>query len=366
MAQTLWACAAARLEAVELRGTHTRLQLLDFLARSGAASPMWSATTSDVEPDQQPPLGQRSLSYVNDSNSEEFVLSDGRKLGVAYYGATSGSAVIYLHGYPGCRLSGGAFFDAPGKKLGARIIAVERPGIGNSSPQPGRKLLDHANDIRELAEHLNLQSYGIIGVSGGGPYALACAYSLPEEKLKSVSIIGGIGPIDVGTKGMNWSNWLIFKGLLHFPAIIRWLQTRVVAQLNDLSNEKIVKLVHSRLSKKSNSWVSPDLMTLKDPEFLTMMLDFYREHYKQGVDGNMEDGRVLISDWGFRLKDIRSSIPIQLWYSKKDTNVPFRMGEAIASRLSSRPDFFVNEDETHLNLVLKCSADALERLLEKL
>ncbi|KAL0941367.1 alpha/beta hydrolase [Colletotrichum truncatum] len=316
--------------------------------------------------DQLPQSRQRNLSYANDTSSEEFILSDGRKLGVAYYGARSGSAVFYLHGYPGCRLSGGVFFDAPGKKLGARIIAVDRPGIGNSSPQPGRALLDFPNDIRELAEHLNLQSYGIIGVSGGGPYALACAYSLPEENLKSVSVIGGVAPIDVGMKGMNWGNWLTFIGLLYFPIIIRWLQIRVVTILNSMPNEKLVELVLSGLAKKSSRWISPDLETLKDPEFLTMVLDLYREHYKQGVDGYMEDGRVLTSNWGFRLETIHPSIPVQLWYSKKDTNVPFRMGEAIASRLSSRPDFHVDEDETHLNLVLKYNADALERLVQNI
>ncbi|TID00151.1 hypothetical protein CH35J_006217 [Colletotrichum higginsianum] len=367
MAHILRAWSAAVLRDIGLQSTNTRLRVVDLLARSGAVSPVWSENTSDAAPDQQPLLRQRNLSHVGDSGSEEFVLSDGRKLGVAYYGARNGHhAVFYLHGYPGCRLSGGAFFDAPGVRLGARIIAVERPGIGNSSPQPGRRMLDHADDIRELAEHLNLQSYGVIGVSGGGPYALACAYSLPEENLKGVSVIGGMGPIDVGTKGMNWGNWLTFKGLMYFPAIIRWLQTKVMAVLNSVSNEKMVELVRDGLSKKSYSWASPDLPTLRDPEVLTMMLDSYREHYKQGVDGHMEDGRVLTSDWGFRLEDMRSSIPIQLWYSKKDTNVPFRMGEAIASRLSSPPDFYVKEDETHLNLVLKYSADALERLLEKL
>lgn len=245
---------------------------------------------------------------------------------------------------------------------------MERPAIGISSPQPGRKALDHANDIRELAEHLNVKSYGIIGVSGGGPYALACAYSLPEEKLKSVSIIGGMGPIDIGTKGMKWSNWLIFKGFMYFPALVRWAQHRVISILRRLPNEKIVEMTNSRLSKLSYKWLSPNekaIGALKDPEFITLMLEFYREHYKQGVDGHMEEGRVLTSDLGFCVEDIRSSVPIQLWYGKQDTNVPLRMGEAIATRLSSRPDFYV-KDETHLSLVLRYSFDALERLLEKM
>jgi hypothetical protein len=231
MAQTLQACAAAGLKAVQLWGLYAWLHRIDFIVLSDASSPLPSAGTSDADPGQQSLQEWRKMAHsYAEAKSEEFVLSDGRKVGIAYYGAQSGPAVFHLHGFPGSRLSG-VFFDEPGKKLGARIIALERPAIGISSPQPGRNVLDHANDIREIAEHLNLQSSGIIGVSGGGPYALACAYSLPEENLKSLSIVGGMGPIDMDTKGMNWSNWLIFKGLMHLPAIVRWLQRNTVAVL---------------------------------------------------------------------------------------------------------------------------------------
>ncbi|KAJ6436047.1 hypothetical protein O9K51_11422 [Purpureocillium lavendulum] len=350
------------LKSIEVQGGTMQGRFFDYLIRYGAAAPM---TTPLNDCAQQPLLVPRILPTVSDAKSEEFVLSDNRKLGVAYFGAATGAPVFYLHGYPGCRLSG-AFFDAPGKKLGARIIAVDRPGIGNSSPQPGRVLLDLANDVRELAEQLNFRSYGIIGVSGGGPYALACAHSLPVENLKGVSIIGGMGPIELGTKGMSWGNWFTFTGLIYFPFIIRWLQNKVVRLLDKMTNEKLVEAVQGKLSDKSASWLGSDLMILKDPESFSTMLDLYREHFKQGVDGYMEDGYVLTRDWGFRLEDIPASIPIQLWYSRKDINVPLHMGEAIAARLRYPPDFYVEEDETHLNLVLKYSADALERLLEKM
>lgn len=367
--QTLRTYAEAGVKAVRLARLYSRLQLFDFISHSGGSSSFLPARESDAAPDQQYLHEQRDMFRLvhDESRSADFVLSDGRKIGFAYYGAQSGPTVFYLHGFPGCRLSG-VFFDGPGKKLGARIIAVERPAIGISSPQPGRKPLDHANDLRELAEHLNLESYGIIGLSGGAPYALACAYSLPEEKLKAVSIIGGMGPIDVGIKGMNFNNWLIFKGFMYFPAGIRWVQNKVATMLRSAPDERIVEVTKSRFSKQSYKWLSPnekDIGILRDPEFITLMLVFYREHYKQGVEGYMEEGRVLTSDLGFRVEDIRASLPIQLWYGRQDTNVPLRIGEEIATRLRSRPDLYV-KDETHLGLALKYSFDALERLLEKM
>ncbi|ETS77084.1 hypothetical protein PFICI_10958 [Pestalotiopsis fici W106-1] len=369
MAQDLRAYAPAWLQAIQQRASFLRQRCFDYISLLGSSLPILSTRRPDTDPDAHILQQRHPLLHANAESSEEYlVLSDGRKVGVAYYGAQSGPVVFYLHGFPGSRLSG-TFFDTPGKKLGARIIAVDRPGIGNSSPQPGRTIFNHANDVREIAELLGVESYGIIGVSGGGPYALACAYLLPKENLKAVSILAGMGPIDIGTRGMNWSNWFIFNGFMYFPFIIRWIQNKLVATLATVSNEKIVALVERQLSKPSNRqfmYTATDIAILRDPDFLSMMLNFYREHYKQGVDGHMEDGRVLTTNLGFRLQDIRPSLPIQMWYSKDDTNVPFRMARAMAERLSCPPQFHAISDETHLSLVLKYSADVLEHLLEKL
>jgi pimeloyl-ACP methyl ester carboxylesterase len=365
MEQTL-RTAVAGLKAVQLRVFTLPSQLFDSISRFGVSSPMLPVHPSDTDPGQHFSQEQHTtFDAKSGTSSEQFILPDGRKLGLAYYGALTGPTVFYLHGFPGCRLSG-ILFDSPGKALGARIIAVDRPGIGSSSPQPGREPLDHANDIRHLAEHLNIKSYGIIGVSGGGPYALACAYSLPEENLKSVAIIGGMGPIDIGLKGMNWSNWLLFKSFIYLPTLVRWLQNKVISVLSRISNEKIVELMKR---KKSYNWLGhseKEISDLRDPQILTMLLDCQREHFKQGVDGHMEEGRIFTSELGFPIEDIRSSLPIQLWYGRQDTNVPLRMGEAIAAHLSSSPDLHVIEDEAHLGLVVRYSFNALKCLLEKM
>lgn len=133
-------------------------------------------------------------------NSATVTLPDGRTLSYAQYGLLTGPAVFYLHGLPGSRLEG-ALFDAPAITPRARIISVERPGYGLSSPQPDRTILDHAKDIDYLARHLDLESYAVLGISGGGPYALACAAALPADRLKAVLLICGLGPPDLSKKG---------------------------------------------------------------------------------------------------------------------------------------------------------------------
>jgi hypothetical protein len=103
----------------------------------------------------------------NDS-SDTITLPDGRKLGYAQYGSKAGRAIFYLHGLPGSRIEAAAW-DELGLKLGARIIAADRPGIGWSSPHPGRTLLGHPEDLEYLAKHLELEEYRVLVRAIGYP-----------------------------------------------------------------------------------------------------------------------------------------------------------------------------------------------------
>ena len=96
-----------------------------------------------------------------EGTSAILTLPDGRKLGYSQYGSHAGRTVFYCHGLPGSRIEA-APFDAMATRLGARIIAVDRPGYGLSSPQPTRTILDHAKDIEHLAESLKVNNYGVL------------------------------------------------------------------------------------------------------------------------------------------------------------------------------------------------------------
>lgn len=103
----------------------------------------------------------KSRFRLDNDASATFTLPDGRKLGYAQYGSLTGRAFFFLHGLPGSRIEA-AWFEELCLKLGARIIGVDRPGIGWSSPHPGGTLLDHPKDIEQLAQHLELNSYGVL------------------------------------------------------------------------------------------------------------------------------------------------------------------------------------------------------------
>jgi hypothetical protein len=98
---------------------------------------------------------------LDNGTSNTVTLPDGRKLGYAQYGSLTGVPIFYLHGFPGSRIEASSLHDF-GLELGVRFISTDRPGIGWSSPHPGRTLTDFAKDLEYLADHLELEPYSVL------------------------------------------------------------------------------------------------------------------------------------------------------------------------------------------------------------
>ncbi|KAL5340158.1 alpha/beta-hydrolase [Aspergillus crustosus] len=304
------------------------------------------------------PRGHTGERFRTDNDSSDtMILPGGRTLGYAQYGLLTGKAVFYLHGLPGSHLEA-AGFDTLGLEIGARVIAVDRPGIGWSSPHPGRSLLDHAKDLDQLATHLQLDGYSVLGISGGGPYALSCAFTSPSDKLKCVSIVCGLGPPDIGMKGAGWVHRLGFPlGFRYAPlGLVRWFYKYEGSGRLDLTDEQRLKRLLQRPvgHEKDNDFMRTDWPRLS--------VQSTRECFKQGFEGVWQDGRLMCTDFGFRIEDIRPGLPVQLWYGKFDTSVPLNHGVQIAARLGERADLRV-VDETHASIVVNCMRDVFEALL---
>ena len=125
------------------------------------------ASTKDTQRTHRPPenttetLKPFTHLRLDDDSSDTVTLSDGRKLGYAQYGDLMGKPIFVFHGTPGSRIDG-AFFHDKALNTGARIICVDRPGIGWSSPHPNRKLMDHVDDVQQLAQSLGLREYAVL------------------------------------------------------------------------------------------------------------------------------------------------------------------------------------------------------------
>lgn len=264
-------------------------------------------------------------------------LSPSRKLSYAIFGSTSPTAhtVFFLHGWPGSRMEG-TFLDAAAQRHNVRLVALDRPGFGASTPDPRRTILSHARDIQHAAHHLGAERYGVLGVSGGGPYALACAAALPAEKLLVVSVVCGLGPADIEYWGMfpvNYLGWTLAAH--HLPLLTRWWFSREPAGRLDLGVRERLARHQAGFERARSGIPEKDVRILGDRDVKKAQISVAAAVHAQGSEWWQRDMTLLASDPGFRVENIRRDLVVLLRYGRLDGNVPLRHGEEVARRLWS-------------------------------
>ena len=250
-------------------------------------------------------------------------LRDGRRLGYLSCGDQSGLPVFYCHGFPGSRLEV-LLADEISATHSIRLIGVDRPGYGLSDAEPDRSLTSWASDIVELADRLNIARFHVLGVSGGGPYAAACAYKLPF-RLLSVGIACGLAPI--GTAGiLSGMNMINRFGLLLSARRPSLIETGLIPISVLVRNHPVIAWSFVALRSRQ-----PDRSFLRRGDIRSVMCMTFREAMRFGAAGAASDLRLYSGGWGFRLKDIRT--PVNLWHGEKDRIVPIAMGRRVAASI---------------------------------
>jgi pimeloyl-ACP methyl ester carboxylesterase len=247
-------------------------------------------------------------------------LRDGRTLGYAEYGAADGKPMFVFHGSPGCRLQV-RVAHAPALARGIRIVAPDRPGQGLSTRLPRREIADWPHDVRELADALGIGRFAVIGISGGGPYAAACAWALPE-RIARAGIISGVAP----TGGPHLAH-----GLRHPARVVSnlilgtpWLM-RCVMALGAAPSRWFPGHVFERARKLAPALDQP---ILRRPEIAAALSASLREAFRQGGQGVADELLLLARPWTFHLEEIR--VPVRLWHGEADGVVPVAMGRYLA------------------------------------
>ncbi len=247
-------------------------------------------------------------------------LPDGRKLAYAEYGDPQGIPVFFFHGFPGSRYDG-EYSEQVAAEMGIRLIAPDRPGMGYSDFQPKRRFSDWPADVCRLADFLELDQFGVLGYSGGGPHALACAYRIPE-RLTTVGVMAGVGPVTEpgALDGMLRNNIQIFTLSRQAP----WLLNLVYRWNMTADGEKLMRAGMPQMAK-------PDQAAMQETEVLCGMAKDYKEAFRQNPRGVVQEGALFACDWGFKLSDIQATV--YLWQGEEDTNVPPAMGRYQANHL---------------------------------
>lgn len=278
-------------------------------------------------------------------------LRDGRLLAYAEYGDPEGKPLLHFHGWAGSRLDFRSN-KSRARSLGARVIGIDRPGVGLSDFQPGRELLDWPDDVAELADALGIDRFAVSGWSLGGPYAAACAFKIPD-RLTSAGIIGGLAPLDRpgGLEGMSRLRRITAHLTRRVPCLVRPLvwQTSLLERANR----------RGTLRPPSFLIPKPDRALLSDATVRAQLAANKAEMFRRGNRGAHWDAVVVARRWGFRLQDVRASVHV--WHGEADHNAPVQMGRYYAGTIPNcRATYYPGEG--HLIFISRID-DILETLL---
>lgn len=278
------------------------------------------------------------------------LLPDRRTLGFAEFGPPNGKAVFWFHGTPGARRQIPPEARLAAEELGVRLIGIDRPGVGDSTPHLYPSLQDWAADIGKVADRLGIGRFGLIGLSGGGPYVLACAHAFPK-RVVAAAILGGVAP----TQGPDAAEGGLVAFATRFEPLFAHLHEPLGVMLTLL-----IWALRPVASPGFNLFVhfSPvgDQAVFERPEMKAMFIDDLLHGSRWGLRAPVYDVLLFSRPWGFRLRDIQ--VPIRFWHGDADHLVPLAHGQHQA-RLIRDASLSVRPGESHLG-----SLAAAEEILD--
>jgi pimeloyl-ACP methyl ester carboxylesterase len=261
---------------------------------------------------------------VKNLDDRTLELPDGRFLGFVEYGTPAGKPLLYFHGHPGARLEARFLADAA-SRVNVRLIGIDWP-----------------NDIAALAHSLGLDRFAVVGFSGGGPYALACAHAIPD-RLVSCGVVSGVGRTGfVRSFLAAWLPWLMLP----------------LARRRCFPNQEQAE---ETLTRFSDRWPEPDRVALEIPGVKELMAASLVEGLTQGARGAAYDGALLGRAWGFEPEQLDFPA-VYLWHGELDSQVPITDLRALAQRIRQAKPVFYPED-AHISTIVNHGGEIIESLL---
>ncbi|KAA1416751.1 alpha/beta hydrolase [Nocardioides humilatus] len=264
---------------------------------------------------------------------------DGRRLSFAEYGSHTGPAIVWMHGTPGARRQIPVDARTYAEEHGLRIIGIDRPGIGSSTPYLYPNVLDWTEDLALLLDALGIDTVRVIGLSGGGPYALAAGAALPD-RVVGVGVLGGVAP----TRGVDAVDGGPIQLAVRLAPLLA--ACRVPLGVGLTAAIRTVKpLAGAGLDLYARFQPPGDKNLLSRPEFKAMFLDDLLNGSRFQTSAPLSDLVLFTREWGFDLADVR--VPVRWWHGDADHIVPFRHGEHVVGRLPEAT-MSVIDGESHL------------------
>ena len=284
-----------------------------------------------------PPRAPRTLTPPR--VEAEITLPDGRRIGMADYGPADGTPVLWFHGTPGGRYQIPESLRRSLADSNSRVVVIERPGYGRSTPHGYRNARDFSDDIGHVADALGFERFGVAALSGGGPYALAVSHGHPD-RVVATAVLGGVVP-HVGPESLQGG---LVKAMAPLSGVARATSAPLGAAFGAVIRtiypfkEPLFKVVVSIFPEGDR-----EVFGIRDIQ--DMFLHDIKYAARAGLPGPALDLVQFTRDWGFSLADVR--VPVHFWQGDADPIVTIEQAEKMASAI---PDstFNVRPGESHL------------------
>ena len=248
----------------------------------------------------------------------EVIISDGRRLAYREIGDPAGTPVVHFHGAPSCRNSLDYLHD-DFAELGFRVITPDRPGYGDSTPQPGRALEKWPNDVAHLADAIDIDQFLVIGLSSGGPYTVATCAALPDRVIGGIVVASVTDPSIPGTT----------EGL---PEVERTAMAQPDEDATiDWCVEQFGQDGGRFYDHEPFEWAEPDVAFLEDETKLEYFEEVSKGAFSQGIIGFAQDMAVQGKPWSFDPGRIDS--PVHVIHGELDRVVPVEHSRHTAERI---------------------------------
>ena len=279
------------------------------------------------------------------SENLTMTLADGRTLAWAEYGVPDGRTVLFFHGGNDSRLAGRLLADAA-TQAKVRLICPDRPGYGASTFSDGRTFLDWATDVSRLADDLGITGYRVVGHSGGGPHALACAHSNPG-RVHSVATVSSPAPPAAPNRGLHPA-FRVMNLLFQSPALYRPMAKNQLKQMATSPQRWLS--VWGRMQPADGELFD------RQPEVAAEIIAEMTEGARQGVPGIVHEASLYHADWGFHLRDV--STTAQIWHGRRDRQAALGWSEFLAEELP-HATLLIDENGGHFSTLINNAAQIL-------
>ncbi|MEO8274353.1 MAG: alpha/beta hydrolase [Chloroflexota bacterium] len=279
---------------------------------------------------------------------------DGRSLDVWLAGPPDGIPVVYHSGTPGNGLPFAQYVAAMAER-GLRYLSITRPGYGGSTRLEGRAVAHVVGDTLTVFDELGIDRAYVVGWSGGGPHALACAALMPERVL-GTAILAGVAPYPAAgldwLSGMGAENVEEFNLALAGPAALLPTVEAGAAQMRAVTPEGIADAFGDLVDEVDRGHA-------KGP-FASYLAALDHEAFRLAGWGWFDDDIAFTRPWGFGVADVESQVHV--WQGAHDRMVPFAHGQWLAANLPDAcPHLFA--EQGHLSLVVEQFPAVLDELL---